>query len=82
MDTKQIQESIVKMIAEIIISTEDVVRQSSSLDELGMDSVLFIETVLHIEEKFDIQFDEEMLVYFKFPDVQSLVDYTVNLLEQ
>ena len=82
MNKRDLCEEVIQIIAETIKTTVEVVKQASNLDELGMDSVLFIEAVLHIEERFNIQFEDDMLVYFKFPDIDTLVNYVAKLCDQ
>ena len=81
MDSTTVKDKIIKIIAETLKTTEEDVQNTPVLDELGIDSVYFIEIVLHIEDKFGIQFEEDMLVYSKFPDLDTLVKYVLQLTE-
>jgi len=41
----------------------------------GIDSVTFIKIVLALENEFDFEFDDEMLLITNFPKVRTLVEY-------
>ena len=46
-----------------------------SLNELGINSITFIQIVVTIETEFDFEFEDEDLDANKFPTVQSLISY-------
>lgn len=46
-----------------------------SIKNLGIDSLTFVELIIELEEKFDIIFDDEMLISSSFKTIQSFIDY-------
>lgn len=46
-----------------------------SFDILGIDSITFIKMVIMLEEEFEFEFDDEMLIFTKFPTVMSMISY-------
>ncbi len=55
---------------------EYVITPETSLYDISVDSITFIQIIVNIEEAFSIEFDDEMLLYESFADVQSIIDYT------
>lgn len=51
----------------------------TSFDELKVDSITFIEIIIALEDKFEIEFDDEALYFGKFEYVCELVDYVNKL---
>ena len=45
-----------------------------SLPELGMDSIMFIQIVVALEEEFECEFPDEKLVVTEMNTVQKIVD--------
>lgn len=64
---------------EIIVSTiESIIGDITLETELagaGVDSITFIKIVVALEEEFDFEFDDEMLLIAAFPTIKSLIDY-------
>jgi len=42
---------------------------------LNVDSITFIKIIVALEEAFDFEFDDEMLLITKFPTVESMMLY-------
>jgi len=42
---------------------------------LNVDSITFIKIIVALEEAFDFEFDDEMLLITKFPTVESMILY-------
>ncbi len=48
---------------------------NDDLTKLGMNSISFIKLVVNLENKFNIEFDDENLDYNKFTSLIALCDY-------
>jgi len=73
-DVDQIANDIRSLIAEIVEIPEDSIKDSSSFEELGADSLMALEIVANIEKKYRIQVPEEELQRVKsFGDTIALV---------
>ena len=72
---EEIYDAVVEIVAKTIRIEKEMVHRESILDELGMDSVLFIESVMRLEDELSIVFDDEALVYARFTDINSLIEY-------
>lgn len=44
-------------------------------NNIGLDSITFIKTIVALEGEFDFEFDDEMLLITKFPTIRSMVEY-------
>ncbi len=76
MDNKNyIEQEIIKVFADILEVNVEVIQLSSTFDDLEIDSILFIRLVVQCETKYNIQFEDEMLLMSKFSDVLSFVKY-------
>lgn len=42
---------------------------------LNIDSITFIKIIVALEEAFDFEFDDEMLLISKFPTIESMIEY-------
>lgn len=45
------------------------------LSALDINSITFISIIVAIENAFDFEFDDEMLLFTVFPTVKSMIDY-------
>ena len=80
-----INDKIIEIIKESIVEKnirfgepeiECEITPQTALHEISVDSITFIQIIVSIEEAFSIEFDDEMLLYESFADVQSIIDYT------
>ena len=51
------------------------VNENTLLEDLGIDSLRFVEIVVEIESRFEFQFDDEMLLMKEFPKISSIIKY-------
>lgn len=54
---------------------------NSELESIGLTSLSFIRFVAALEQKLDIEFDDEMLENTKFPNIITLISYISGILE-
>lgn len=47
----------------------------SKLSDVGIDSITFMKIVVSLEETFDFEFDDDMLIYTAFPSIKSMAEY-------
>ncbi len=69
---KQITEEIQELIAELVEGTE--VSPIADLKELGVDSVLMINLIVQLEQKYGICFDDEELDHSYFSTISTLAE--------
>ena len=77
-----IYEKIMQQIASVLEIVPAAVRAEQTLEDLEIDSILFIRIVVQCETVFDIQFEDEMLLMSKFDTIGMLVDYVQSRCEQ
>jgi len=65
------EENIINIIKKYLVKPSDIVQD----DLLDTDSITFIKIVVELEETFNIEFDDEMLLITKFPSVKSMIEY-------
>ena len=71
---------IQKKVMDIIISNLDEnISNKISIDmdfnSIGLNSITFVKTVVALEGEFNFEFDDEMLLFTKFPTVRSMCEY-------
>lgn len=49
------------------------VNKESKFEEIGLDSIEFVQLIVNIEDKFNIEFDEEELNVDKYKNLDDLV---------
>jgi acyl carrier protein len=69
---KQVTEEIQELIAELVDGTE--VSPTDDLKELGVDSVLMINLIVQLEQKYGICFDDEELDHSYFSTISTLAE--------
>lgn len=52
------------------------------LSNVGIDSVKIIQLVIALEEKFDFEFEDEMLTYQTLRNINSISDYVFKRLAE
>lgn len=70
----RVKQCIMKIVKDNSI-TEDSIKDETLLSkDLGLDSIMMIELIVEIEEEFDIEIDDEDLVFEEFDHFSSLVE--------
>lgn len=81
--SENVQEQIIKIIAEQALIEPSEVKLDSTLDDLGIDSLGLVEAVFAIEETFDIQVpfnaNDPADSDFDISNVQSMVEAVQSL---
>lgn len=70
-----IVKNVIEMFKEILDAQEQNIKISDTFEELEIDSILFIRLVVLSETKFEIEFEDEMLLMQKFPNVEVFANY-------
>ena len=53
----------------------DFKNKTLKISEIGMDSVRFIKMVSEIERRFEIEFDDDFLIYDKFKTIEDIINF-------
>lgn len=68
-----------KIYAQIKSNLEETVFPNVTIDtalsSVGIDSITFVKIVVSLEEAFDFEFDDEMLLFTAFPTLRSMINY-------
>lgn len=75
------EKRIIHIFSEILETPEDRISAEQTFEELGIDSILFIRLVIMCETQLNMQFEDEMLLMSKFPDVKTFVNYICQRLK-
>ena len=73
-------DKILALMADVLEVETDTIRMEQTLDELEVDSIVFIRLVVQCETALSMQFEDEMLLISRFPTVQVFVDYVIGRL--
>ncbi|MCX7661889.1 MAG: acyl carrier protein [Candidatus Omnitrophica bacterium] len=77
MDPKEIQQKVIKILAENLnIDPKNITCQSKLVEDLGVDSFSAIEIMFEIEDEFKININEDEIVSIK--TVEEIVKNIIN----
>ncbi|ATL25043.1 acyl carrier protein [Streptomyces formicae] len=74
----EVDDWVVRQLAVLSIPprpAEEITAQQSLTEDLGVDSLAFIEALVSFEEKFGVRLDEDRLLLSSYAKVQDLADY-------
>lgn len=71
---QSIEEQILGIIAEHT-DTHDEITPKSDFSSLGLDSISFITVIVALEEKFEFVFDDDMLLFAAYPNIEAMISY-------
>ena len=72
----QIFDNILEIIKKLLPGVEtDNVARDAGLNELGLNSLTFVELVVSIEQKYGFEFEDDMLSLEMLNNLDSLVNY-------
>jgi len=70
-----LQKRILDIITTCFVEGSGNITMSSEFSDVGLDSLTFIQVIVALEEAFDFEFDDEVLLITGFPTVRSMVEY-------
>lgn len=78
-----IEKEIRNIIASNIKTTEpiDTYDANGSLQNIGMDSIIFVQIIVELENEFDIEFPDNKLSITESGTIASMVDIIKSVLE-
>lgn len=77
----KISEFIYTTIADIVSENEEWIDFNLSLENMGINSLSFINFVVAIESKYEFEFDDDKLVVSAFKTIDDIVDYVISKIE-
>lgn len=70
-----------KMIADVLELSEDNVSVDQSFQDIGMNSIGFINIIIKCETDFDIEFgDDKFFLMTNFPAIADFINYVETLI--
>ena len=74
-----VAERVIKIVAESLSNEEvQTVLLETTLEELNVNSIEFIKIIVGLEDEFNTEFEDEMLLFESFTDISSIVDYILQ----
>lgn len=79
-----VQERVIKIIKKQLeeVVTDKEIELECELSSLGVNSVIFVKSVVEIENEFEIEFDDNDLNFNNFKVIKDLCDYVGNKIEK
>lgn len=77
MDRSKIKEILIEKLVELFADKnidKDVLEYVDLIDDVGMDSILFISFVIEIEALFEISIPDDVLLMENFRNVKKIID--------
>ncbi|MCR5148502.1 MAG: AMP-binding protein [Eubacterium sp.] len=75
-----IQNQVIKLIM-ITRRTGDSVGIDTSMAEIGIDSITFVNIIVKVEELYDIEFDDDNMIMDKYQTVNDFIEYIKQKIE-
>ena len=77
---EKIYEEIILILKEISEDGIDEIKMEDDLREKGINSLMFIQLLVLLEERYDFEFDDEMLDQEKLSTIDALTDYVMKMI--
>ncbi len=74
MDVKEIEKILIKEVAAILVSDMDKISADVPLQDLGIDSLGFVEILVSVEKNFNLKLIESGLTQKDFQTINSLAE--------
>lgn len=81
MTTNEIKTEVIQLISELFKGkgfNTDIIEYADLVDDIGMDSIIFISIVVELETKFVIEVPEDMLLMENFKTINDIVSVVEN----
>jgi len=85
MTTETIKQEVIELISDLFKDKGfniDIIEHVDLVNDLGMDSLIFISIVMEIEAHFDIEVPDDLLLLEKFKRVNDIVSIVENELSK
>lgn len=73
-DNEDIEETILQMVKNKL-ETDEKISAESNLYDIGLDSLLYVELLVEIEDRYGIEFEEDKISYKALSSVRDIGDY-------
>lgn len=81
MTTETIKQEVIELISDLFKDKGfdiDIIEYVDLVDDLGMDSIIFISIIVELEDHFDIEVPDDMLLLDNFRYVDDIVSIVEN----
>lgn len=75
MNNTNIRDEIISILSEVTGAEPISITGDKMLEDLEIDSILFIQLVIKCETNFNIQFDDDMLLISNFSKIDEFIEY-------
>lgn len=72
--------NVLKVLKSVLNNKEIVIDSESSMYEIGMGSLNFMNMVVKLEDLYDIEFEDEYLIETSFSKVDDIVTYLIKMI--
>lgn len=79
---EKIYEEIIDILKEISEDGIDEIKIDEDLKEKGISSLMFIQMLVSLEEKYDFVFEDEMLDQEKLSNIDAVADYVLKVIRE
>lgn len=73
---------ILKMITDVMEISEDVISVDQCFQDIGMNSIGFINIIIKCETDFDIEFEDDKFLMTNFPTIADFINYVETLISR
>ena len=79
---EKMYEEIVNILKDISQDVVEEIKIDDNLKEKGVDSLVYIQLLVLLEEKYNFIFEDEMLDQEKLSTITSIIDYMLKMIQQ
>ena len=76
-----IAEVILNMITEVLEVPEGTITSDQCFQDIGMQSIGFINIIIKCETEFDVEFEDDMFLSTRFPTIADFISYVESLIQ-
>lgn len=78
MEREEVYKKVVAAFQDVMIEKNITEGSLTDLQNSGISSVDFIQIVVNIEMKFDIEFDDDAIIWSDYKSVDDILDYVLS----
>ena len=78
----QKKQELIKILSDFFPNENASIEYKDLIDDLGMDSIVFISLIVAIEDYYDITIPDELLFFENFRDLDNIVEIVCSELKK
>ena len=69
---------IIRLIYDVLMLDDNInISEATELANIPFDSLSFVKLIVELERIYNIEFEDDKLLFSEFPTIKSLIDYVI-----